>query len=222
MKTNNMPKFREVLCFPKSPSGYFATSLYALHSQNPYCTALFCTVPPNRIFLGALDSKKIRDQKSKIRNTFPSQPFLTLFNLAQVLEIPLFPGFSRKLFKKSSIPPQSTFPPSAHRLLRPILHSAIATPHSPNPHGTAVFCTVLRNSVFFGVNISLPSLPPASSTRPTSRTNLPHVAKSLGRQVAPSSNPYCTALFCTVPRNPIFSSSSRCEQIRNQKSNIRN
>jgi hypothetical protein len=95
--------------------------LSTLHSQNPYCTALFCTVPPNRIFLGALDSKKIRDQKSKVRNpsTFPSQPLPALFNLAQVLQIPLFPGFSRKLSKKLSLLSQSTFAlaPYADRLL---------------------------------------------------------------------------------------------------------
>jgi hypothetical protein len=42
----------------------------------------------------------------------PSQPSLTLFNLAQVLEIPLFPGFSRKLFRITLIPAQSTFAPS--------------------------------------------------------------------------------------------------------------
>src|SRR5688500_2747759 len=30
----------------------------------------------------------------------------------------------------------------------PILHSAICTPHSPNPHGTALFCTVPRTQIF--------------------------------------------------------------------------
>ena len=57
MKTNNAPRFREVLCFPKSPSRYFAMSLYALHSRNPHGTALFCTVPPNQIFLRSVQNR---------------------------------------------------------------------------------------------------------------------------------------------------------------------
>ena len=53
---------------------------------------------------------------------------LTLFNLLQVLEIPLFPGLSRKLFQKASLPWQSTFAP----LRRP----------SPAPH--FAFCNLTK------------------------------------------------------------------------------
>src|SRR5687768_12674422 len=77
----------------------------------------------------------------------PSQPFLSPFNLAQLIEIPLFPGFSQKLLKNASICLQSTLSPAADTTLRPALH-APATLHSQNPHGTAVFCTVPRNQIF--------------------------------------------------------------------------
>ena len=64
---------------------------------------------------------------------FPAQPFLTHFNLAQVIEIPLFPAFSQKRFQKISTASRSTFPPSANVTLRPVLHSEISTLHSQNP-----------------------------------------------------------------------------------------
>src|SRR5688572_6235396 len=79
----------------------------------------------------------------------PSRSFLTLFNLAQVLEIPLFPGFSRKLFKKSSIPSQSTFrrPGTGPRRLSLLCHLCLC--HlSFQPRCTAVFCAVPRNEIF--------------------------------------------------------------------------
>src|SRR5688572_20127188 len=79
---------------------------------------------------------------------FPVQAFLTLFNLSQLIEIPLFPGFSRKLFKNVSTASQSTCPPAANVTLPPILQSEISTLHSSNPYCTAVFCAVPRNRIF--------------------------------------------------------------------------
>src|SRR5688572_26490993 len=82
------------------------------------------------------------------RSEFPSQPLLTLFNLLQVIELPLFPGFSRKLFKKLRSPrsQHSRRPPTLS--CAPILHSAICTLRSRNPYCTAVFCTVRRKQIF--------------------------------------------------------------------------
>jgi hypothetical protein len=78
----------------------------------------------------------------------PAQPFLTLFNLLQVIEIPLSPGFSRELLEIVSTCFQSTFPQPAETDLRPVLHSAFCTLHSRNPYCTAVFRTVPRNRIF--------------------------------------------------------------------------
>src|SRR5215204_142400 len=83
------PKLLTVLASEPCSIPFSSRACGIERSRNPYCTAVFCTVPRNRIFFSPLKSSsvQIRDQKSKIRNesTFPSQPidltFLTLFNL---------------------------------------------------------------------------------------------------------------------------------------------
>jgi hypothetical protein len=229
-----------VIVFLSLPHVAMSQRRHVTWSSNPYWTALFCAVPPNRIFLGALDSKKIRDQKSKIRNTFPSQPFLTLFNRAQVLEIPLFTGFSRKLFKKASIAWQSTFVPSALGLLCP----AILTRHLRKAYCTALFCTVPRNVIFPAVNISTlfseisdqksetRNIPGSTFLRPLT-PNLACLSPGAAlithdsspittRAILHSQNPYCTAVFCTVPPSEIFLRALRSRQISDQKSETKN
>src|SRR5687767_4694862 len=88
---------------------------------------------------------------------------------------------------------------------RSILHFAISTLHSRNPYCTAIFCTVPRNELFsfshFGISVpsrkSTISCPEAS---PLQRSILHSELFTLHSQ-----NPYCTAVFCTVPRIQIFS-----------------
>src|SRR5688500_2854421 len=65
-----------------------AAALHSLHSRNPYCTAVFCTVPRNQIFsfgipLGLSSGSVSPESRLSPRMlTFPSQvPDLALFNL---------------------------------------------------------------------------------------------------------------------------------------------
>src|SRR5687767_8094439 len=70
------------------PNNILQSALSTLHSPNPHGTALFCTVPRNRIFLYRRQvyifprptrnkglGKPIRNQKSKIRKIHPSLHF---------------------------------------------------------------------------------------------------------------------------------------------------
>src|SRR5688500_653223 len=148
MKTPEAPNLpplgKRTLSFDGDPSGQSTFCRRAipplrepnLHSSNPYCTAVFCTVPRNQIFS---------------------------------------PGISA-----AALPPDSTFscPSSSHRR-SPILHSALSTLHSPNPYGTALFCSVPRNRIFSLFDISsscsfvpfvcfvVPSFGPTTTSFPT-------------------------------------------------------
>src|SRR6187549_2016727 len=120
------------------------------------------------------------------------EPFLTLFNLSQVVEIPLFPGFSRKRFKNLSTCFQSTFLPAAEPL------------HSRNPYCTAVFRTVPRNRIFLSSRFPSGPISSESTFRCAERRALNPFLHSVIRTLH-SRNPHGTALFGTVPRNENFS-----------------
>ena len=92
-----------------------------------------------------------------------------------------------------------------------ILQTAIWPLHSQNPYGTALFCAVPPNRIFFAASaVNILAIPRSHLCGLCALCVilffcLPHIAMSLSRHVAPSSNPHGTALFCTVPPNRIFS-----------------
>ena len=153
-------------------------SEHSLHSRNPHGTAVFSSVPRNQIFPSAFHSQQVRDQKSEIqqsllfRRKYLQRPTPTTKAQSKTparthhwhdqelnSSISLLRSFRSLLLKLFRV----NFTPPSH----PVPHSALPTSHSRNPHGTAVFCSVPRNQIFFKapkmrhfVSLQIRRLPP--------------------------------------------------------------
>ena len=91
-----------------------------------------------------------------------------------------------------------------------ILHFAIAALTKPLLYRAFLLCTAKPN--LFAVNISRPSSPSSVpcvqaffSNPRTSAPTLPACISPSAISIPHSRNPYCTAVFRTVPRNQVFS-----------------
>src|SRR5688500_12926473 len=126
--------------------------------------------------------------------------------------------FTRRPRSASSIAPESTFC-CRDRALVPISHSAPVRQahmlltvmdcnlHSHNPYCTAVFRTVPRNRIFSSSPFRIVALFGESTYRPHRPLSSPVNILPSAISTLHSENPYCTAVFSSVPRNQFFSES---------------